>query len=246
MSLSSSAPGSASVRRLSIVDPVLDPRQLGARGPGRVLDQVARARPGRRLVEPADVRAQVARHLGGRVGGGDHVAARDVEVVLEQDRDRHRRERLVDRAVEGVDPLDPRARAARQHDHVVAGAQHAAGDLAGVAAVVVMGVVVRAHDPLDRQPAGVEHLAVGGDVDALEVLEQRRAVVPRRGVRALDDVVADQRGDRDRGHVREPDAAGEGAEVVRRSRRNSRWSQSTRSILFTAATRCGTPQQRRR
>ena len=44
-----------------------------------------------------------------------------------------------------------------------------------MAAVVVVGVVVRAHDPLDRQARAVEDLAVGGDVDLLEVLEQRRA-----------------------------------------------------------------------
>jgi hypothetical protein len=49
------------------------------------------------------------------------------------------------------------------------------------------------------------------------VPEQRRTVVPGGALRALDDVVADQRRDRDRhdGVVREAQRAGEGGEVLR-------------------------------
>ena len=64
-----------------------------------------------------------------------------------------------------------------QHDDLVARLEDAAGDLAGVAAVVVELVGLRAHDVLHRE-AGVDQVAVGGDVHVLEVVHQRRAVVP--------------------------------------------------------------------
>ena len=49
-------------------------------------------------------------------------------------------------------------------------------------------------------------VAVAGDLDRLEVLEQRRPVVPRHAFAALDDVVAAQRRDRDHVHVAQPEA----------------------------------------
>ena len=87
-----------------------------------------------------------------------------------------------------------------QHDHLVARAEHARGDLARVAAVVVQLVRHRARDPLDRE-ARVLEVAVGRHVHVLEVVEQRRALVPGHVLGALDHVVAVQRRDRDEGHV---------------------------------------------
>ncbi len=52
-------------------------------------------------------------------------------------------------------------------------------------------------------------VAVAGDVDGLEMLEERRTVVPRRALGALDHVVAVQRADRDDRHIVDPEAAGE-------------------------------------
>ena len=109
--------------------------------------------------------------------------------------DRHRRERDVDRPVDRLDPLDRGALAAGQHDHLVAGPQQPARQLARVAAVIG-----RAHDPLHGE-ADVVEVAVARDLDLLEVTEQRRPVVPRRVLRPLDDVVAVQRRDRDRQRV---------------------------------------------
>ena len=81
-----------------------------------------------------------------------------------------RREGLVERAVERVDRRDGARALGGQHEHLVAGAQHAAGDLPGVAAVVALAV---ADDVLDRE-AQLGQVAVGRDLDRLEVLEQRR------------------------------------------------------------------------
>ena len=85
----------------------------------------------------------------------------------------------------------------RRQDHdLVAGAQHAAGDLAGVAAVVVVRVGLRADDPLHRE-AHVDQVAIAAMRHVLEVLQQRRAGVPGHLGAALDDVGAGQRAQRD-------------------------------------------------
>ena len=83
-----------------------------------------------------------------------------------------------------------------QHDDLVARLQHAAGDLAAVAAVVVVLVGLGADDVLHREP-DVDQVAVGGDVDVLEVVHQGRAGVPAHVLGAVDDVVAVERRDRD-------------------------------------------------
>ncbi len=56
-------------------------------------------------------------------------------------------------------------------------------------------------------------VAVGGDLDRLQVLEQGRALVPRHRVRALDDVVAAQRRERDRAQVADAELFGEVGEL---------------------------------
>ena len=105
-----------------------------------------------------------------------------------------------------------RAPARRQHDDLVAGAPDAARDLAGVAAVVVMLVRHRPDHPLHRE-APVFEVAVGGDLDRLEMLEQRRARVPGHRLAAIDDVVALERRHRDRAGVVEPEPLGERPQV---------------------------------
>ena len=133
----------------------------------------------------------------GRVRGpGDHVAARHVDVVLEPDGDRHRRVGLVELPVEQVDALDPRGHAAGQHDHLVARLEYAAGHQTAVAAVVVVLVGLRADDVLDRE-ADVDQVTVGGHVDVLEVVQERRAFVPRHVLGAMHHVVALKRRDGD-------------------------------------------------
>ena len=91
---------------------------------------------------------------------------------------------------------------ARGQDHdLVAGSQHAAGHLPGVAAVVVVLLVLRADHPLDGEPR-VGEVAVAGRPRP----SRGGAAAPARRTRAsfaerLDDVVAVQRGDRDEGDV---------------------------------------------
>jgi hypothetical protein len=71
----------------------------------------------------------------------------------------------------------------------------------------------RAHDILDRE-AGVDQVAVRRDVDVLEVVEQRRPLVPRHALGAVHDVVPVQRRDRDEGHVAHLELGREGRELL--------------------------------
>ena len=101
----------------------------------------------------------------------------------------------------------------RQDDDRIAGAPGAAGDLARVAAVVVVLVRHRADHPLHREPA-VGDVQVGGELDRLEVVEERRPGVPRHRLGPLDDVVALQSRDRDHRRVVHVQLRGELGEVA--------------------------------
>ena len=125
-------------------------RRNGAR---RVLDERAgrASSSGRSLIQ--QTRAVSSRATtGGALGIGEHVAARDVDVVLEPDRHRlaagspprARRRALSTAATRLRQP-------GRQHDDLVAGAPDAARDLTGVAAVVVVLVGHRPDHPLHRE-----------------------------------------------------------------------------------------------
>ena len=175
---------------------LLHPRTRRA---GRVLDRVGAAFTQRLVAEPAHHRVDV---LGDRrrvVRTAEHVAPADVDVVGEAHAHRHRRHRFVDGAAVLIDPGDRRGEPARQHHDLVARAQDPARHLARVPAVVVVVVRHRADHVLHGEPH-VDEVAVGADVDVLEVVQQRRAFVPRHVRRVRRDVVAVQRGD---GHERE-------------------------------------------
>ena len=161
--------------------------------------------------------------------------------------------RLIDTAIGGnassTGPFGPSivviaaGLAAWQHDHLVAGPHYAAGHGAGIAAVVGMLGGLRPDDVLHREPH-VDEVAVAGDVDVLEMAQQRRtrrttAPCPTWSPRC-------RRWSADIGMVVTSwTPAGRRRRGTRRgSRSNRSWSQSMRSILLTASTMCCTPQQR--
>ncbi len=237
-SLSSSRSGEgSSVERVHVDDgdELLDDRAGRTR---RVLDGEPGARLERALAHPADLGGELARDEGRPVGVGQHVAAADVDVVLEPDRDRLAGDRSLERPVELLDRGDARAAPGRQHDDLVAGTPDPACDLAGVAAVVVVVVGHRTDHPLDRE-APVLEVAVARDLDRLEVLEQRRARRTR----------ASRRRARRRCRRGAPTSGSHAASCrpsrSPRSRRSASISakrsaeKSTRSILLTATTTCG-------
>ena len=181
-----------------------------AQGARRVLERELVAALERPLRHPAHRRLQHAAGGRRRVDAAQQIAAPDVEIVLELDRDRVGRHGGAQRAVERLHGRDRGARAARQRHDLLPGAQRAARDLAGVAARAPA-AVLGPQDPLDRQPHRPGP-AVAGHVDLLEMLEQRRPVVPLGGA-ALDDVVAVQGRDREGARAVDADLPGQGLEL---------------------------------
>ena len=104
---------------------------IARHGARRVLDDELRAAARAAARSSSRARAvELARDDGRPLGVGEHVAAPDVDVVLEPDRHRLRRRTAASSGPSTVSTAATRVRAARrQHDDLVAGAPDAAGDL---------------------------------------------------------------------------------------------------------------------
>ncbi len=135
---------------------------------------------------------------------GQHIAAAYIELVLQTDRDRLRREGVDRIAVGSKDARDSGVPARGKRHYLIAYADHARGDRAAVTTEVG----VRAQDVLHRE-AEVDQVAIAGDVDRLQVGEQRRPLVPGHACAAVNDVVSVQRADRDEGHITDAQFGGE-------------------------------------
>ena len=161
-----------------------------AGGAGRVLDRVARAGAQRRVGHPADVgrrarapaRARRRRGRSCRRGRASRSSSSSSVTDIGGNASSSSPSSVSIAAIRVRRPEGSTTT-------LVAGREHAAGHLARVAAVVGALGRVRADDPLDREARVVE-VAVGGDLDVLEVVQQRRALVPRHVLGAVDDVVA--------------------------------------------------------
>ena len=170
-------------------------------GPGGVLDDVVPAGFECCLVgHPADHRVKLGGGVGLVLRARQQIAAGDVDVIGQADRDRHRRKGLRHRALRPVNGRDATGPAAGQDDHFIAGSHDAAGHGPGVAAMVGMLTGLGADDVLNGE-SDVDQVAVTGDVDVLEMAQQRRPVVPGRLIALGDDVVTVQCRHRDGGDV---------------------------------------------
>src|SRR5262249_50905504 len=125
-----------------------------------------------------------------------HVPAGDIDLVLQGDGHGHAREGFGQLPVVGDDGLDPALSPRGQRHDLVAAAKHARGDGTGEAAEVE----VRAQDVLHRE-AQVGQVAVGGDVDRLQIAQERRTEIPGHGAALVDHVVAAKGRDGDELHV---------------------------------------------
>ena len=219
MSLSASSGGAGLAPERRHVDAVLDRLDDRARRVGRVLDRVARAGAQRRVGHPADVgRRGRAPAPGGRRGRQMRSPRETSSSSARRTRDAHRREGLVERAVERVDRGDRRDAPGGQHDDLVAGAQRRRRRAARRSRGSRCSPSRMTYWTGKRSASSV---AVGRDPDGLEVLEQRQAAVPRHRRGALDDVVAAQRAHRHEGDVAHGELAAERAERRARSRRSA-------------------------
>ena len=172
--------------------------------------EIAAAGQHRLLTHPHDRRLELVRHLGGRGGVGQDVAAADVHLVDEREGDCLAGHGHVEIAVIGDDPLHGRLAAGGQDAHAVARPDLAARDRAREAAEIGVGTLHELH----RHSEGPSFHALLIDLDTLQVVEQRRAGVPVGPLAACDDVVTQERGYRDAPDVLDPDPGGERAVVL--------------------------------
>ena len=187
--------------------------RLGDRDPDGAraqLEQVGTPRQHRLVGHPHQGALELVGHLGRVLGGGNHVAAGDVHLVLEGQHHRLPGDCLDPVAFVGHDARHAGLAPGGLHANAVARAHAARGDQAAETAEIQ----VRPVHPLHRQSqrAGLQPRLV--DVGGLEEPHQRRPVVPGRAVARVNDVVAAQAGDRNRRDVGQPDAGGEPAVVV--------------------------------
>lgn len=125
------------------------------------------------LGKPADHGLDILRGFGRVVGFDDHIAARDVDLVLERHDHRLRRKRLGDFFAAGeVDFFDAGGKAAGKDAHGIAGLEHTTCDAARVTAKVVKFLGERADDPLDWE-ASIHMIRGAAGVNGLQVVEQR-------------------------------------------------------------------------
>ncbi len=128
-----------------------------------------------------------------RPGIAENIAARDIHIVGQGQRDRVARHRLGPVAVRGDDPRNGGEASGSRHRHRIAGPDRAAGDSAGEAAEIEIWAV----DPLHRKPEG------RGDgrrihVHPLQMRQQGRPVIPGGIWAAFRDIVAEPGRKRDR------------------------------------------------
>ena len=212
--------------------------------------------------EPAQGGVEVGRGLTDGPGRRDRVTAGDVELIGQAQRHGLRGAASAELAAGEVDPGDgggARGLARGQDADLVPQFHGAFGDLAGVGAVVAVGLgieaagdgvggqrALRPDDQLDREAEAFEVAFefVGGR-QRLEDLEQRRAVVPGRPLRAVHHVVAVERGHGNDQQIgdrrRQPSPSSRPTCWTSASiPRNTSSLKSTRSILFTATITCAT------
>ena len=149
------------------VDAVLDLLDRRPRRPRRVLDEVGALRAHALLGHPdhhgLEVRLDHPRKV---LRMDQHIATRDVDLVLERHRDGHRRKGVVVLASEAKDRPDPARLHGRQDPDVVAHLHDPRGDLTRETSEVE----VRAHHVLDRKPE-IDEIPITPDVNVLQVFE---------------------------------------------------------------------------
>ncbi len=112
-----------------------------------MFQQVGRGRIEGLAIHPNQSGEKVVGDRRGLMGGGEHVSAADVELILKGDGNRHGRYGAGEITVEGGDAFDPAGSAGRQCDELIARPYGSGGDLAGEAAIVL--VIERTNDALD-------------------------------------------------------------------------------------------------
>ena len=169
------------------VDPqlVLERRHRRGRGLSADLHQVVAPGEHRRVRHPHNRGLELVTATRAAVGGGDEISAAGVDLVLEGEDHRLPADGHLEIAVGGDDPGHPRLAPGGQDDDPVPARDMPAIDEAGKSAEFVAG-------PADRLDPHAERAISGQivDLDALEVLHERGALIPGHSLAGDDDVVA--------------------------------------------------------
>ena len=158
--------------------------------------------------EPADHRLNILGNFRRVVGLGDGVATGNIDLVLQRHHHRHRGESLGEFAGRALDGFDARGQAGGLRDDRVARLENSARHATGKATEIVVLIGVGPDHGLDRE-TGVDVIHVAADVNSLQRVEQRAALVPRHLGRTIDDVVSVQRRDGNKLDVGNLQAGGE-------------------------------------
>ena len=141
---------------------------------GSQLDQIVPARHERGVIHPQDRRLEAVGH--GYIGpGGEHAAARHVDLAVERDGDRAPHAGGIPRRVAHEDALDAGALPAGKHDELIARMHLPRLDLPLEPTERTIGAAHALHGHIEP----LLDLSVG-DIDLLELGEQRLAAVPLR------------------------------------------------------------------
>jgi hypothetical protein len=155
------------------VDLVLERRDLCRQRPGADPQEIGAPRQQRLLVHPQHMRAELVGDLWPLPRRHQHIAAADVDVLRQRQRDRVAGRGTIAVTIKGDNAFDA-AGLARGRDHdFVADRDLTRGQRARIAAEIEIGTVHPLHRKAQRQ-------LVRGlrDIDGLEMLEQRRATIP--------------------------------------------------------------------
>ena len=167
------------------IDPIGDADDPRGNRPRTDLHDVASTGQERLIRHPYEGRTELIAHRGRFVRAADEIAARDIDLVCESQRDRLLGHCAVKVAVEGHDATD-HTRAARRHDaNGRTGCDLSARDGACEAAEIEVGTV----HPLHRQAEGRGLRPGFIEFHGLEVGHQARPCVPGRIALRLNDVV---------------------------------------------------------
>src|SRR5688572_4874019 len=174
----------------------------------RVTNDEGSRRIERAIRQPAQVGLQLRADSRQLAGPHDHVAARDIDVVLEHDADACVQPGAIVRTVVRTQLADAGSPLRGQQHDLVANRDRSRLDATEIAPRQIRG---RARDVLHRQAQrrAIERLL---DFHRLEGLQQRGTVVPGEPLAAIDDHVAVERGHRHERHVVDARAASELAE----------------------------------
>src|SRR5215831_1811835 len=181
------------MRHRVYIDAVLERGDRSGHAAGPDLQQIGAAGDQRMFAHPEHMRRELIDEIGWFSRVCEEIAARDIDVGFESQRDRVTLVCGIERAVKGDDLLYPRQSARAHHQHASTRRDGTGHHRARKPAKIAIWAI----DPLDRKPKWPLRMAIG-NVYRMEVIEQRRALIPRHTRRALDYVVTEPGGERDR------------------------------------------------